>query len=425
MLVVAVGVVALLITPAGLGGIYLERKIAGRVQNRRGPNRVGPKGLLQTLADGVKLLSKEDIVRRGMDEWIFRFAPYIVFMAAFAGFVVLPIAPGLMAADLDVGIFFFLALIALETIGIIMAGWASNNKWSLLGGMREVAQVISYELPLGISAMTAVDRGGNDVAPGDRRLPGRLTSSIVAHLQATGTGPSSWCPSFFIFYVSGLAAAKRAPFDLPEAESELTAGFHTEYSGMRFGMFFLPEYALMLSLSGITATLFLGGYHDPLGLSGKGRAMDGVWWWGLLWFFIKTTTLWLSMMVVRWTLPRLRVDQVMYLCYKVLLPVSMVLPGAYAAVLRLIGMKSFKQWLGGSLERHHDDGQGPVDHDSRTSSRSRTPSSTRRSARRSRRRSAACTTSRSTSASTACSAPRSAPSTASPSRVSRRARRRG
>jgi NADH-quinone oxidoreductase subunit H len=319
MLIVATGVVALVVTPVGLGGVYLERKIAGRIQNRCGPNRVGPYGLLQTLADGVKLLTKEDIVQRGADEALFRFAPYVVFLAALTGFVVIPFAPGVVPADLDVGIFFFLALIGLETIGIVMAGWSSNNKWSLLGSMREVAQVVSYELPLGISAMCPV------------LAVGTLSLSGITEFQAGpiwnwllfrhGYWALAMVPAFLIFYTSGLAAAKRAPFDLPEAESELVAGFHTEYSGMRFGMFFLPEYAVMLSISGVTAVLFLGGYHDPFGLSAG--AMAGVWWWGLIWFFLKTTVLFLIMIVLRWTLPRLRIDQVMYLCYKVLLPLSL------------------------------------------------------------------------------------------------------
>ncbi|MDH3592611.1 MAG: NADH-quinone oxidoreductase subunit H, partial [Planctomycetota bacterium] len=156
MLAVATLVLTLVVTPVGLAGVYLERKLCGRMQNRSGPNRVGPHGLLQTLADGVKLLAKEDIIQRGADEALFRLAPYVVFVAAFAGFVVLPFAPGVIAADLQVGVFYFLALIGLETIGIVMAGWSSNNKWSLLGSMREVAQVVSYELPLGIAAMCPV-----------------------------------------------------------------------------------------------------------------------------------------------------------------------------------------------------------------------------------------------------------------------------
>jgi len=334
MLVMATAVVVLVIAPVGLGGIYLERKIAGRVQNRRGPNRVGPFGLLQTLADGIKLIAKEDVVRRGMDESIFRFAPYVVFLAAFAGFVVLPFAPTLLVAALDVGIFFFLAMIGLETLGIIMAGWASNNKWSLLGAMREVAQVVSYELPLGISAMCVV------VAAGTMSMQG-IVDYQAGHIFnwlifKNGYWAIVMVPAFLVFYISGLAAAKRAPFDLPEAESELTAGFHTEYSGMRFGMFFLPEYAVMLSICGVAVTLFLGGYHDPFGLSGPGGVFDGVWWWGLIWFVLKTFVLWTMMMVIRWTLPRLRIDQVMYLCYKVLLPVSMVCL-VLAALLRLLG----------------------------------------------------------------------------------------
>ena len=324
MLVVAAVVLMAVLTPLGLAGVYLERKVSGRMQNRRGPNRVGPYGLLQSLADGVKLLTKEDIIRQGTDEAIFRAAPYIVFFTAFAGFVVMPFAPGLVIVDMDVGIFFFLALIGLETIGIVMAGWSSNNKWSLLGSMREVAQVISYELPLGIAAMCPFLAADGDVG-----------LSIARITESQGGFIWDWIifknvyyaivmvPAFLIFYIAGLAAAKRAPFDLPEAESELVAGFHTEYSGMRFGMFFLPEYAVMMSLAAVGSVLFLGGYHDPFGMSAVDGSMHGVWWWGVLWFMGKAVVQWLLIICLRWTLPRLRVDQVMYLCYKVLLPVSM------------------------------------------------------------------------------------------------------
>jgi len=333
-LVVATAILMLVVTPVGLGGVYLERKLAGRMQNRRGPNRVGPYGLLQSLADGVKLLAKEDILQRGVDSPLFRFAPYIVFLAAFAGFVVLPFAPGVVAADLDVGLFYFLALIALETVGIVMAGWSSNNKWSLLGAMREVAQVVSYELPLGLAAMCpALAVGSLSLVAITDYQAGFFTNWL---LWRHGYWAIVMVPAFLLFYTAGLAAAKRAPFDLPEAESELTAGFHTEYSGMRFGMFFLPEYAMMLSLSAVASVLFLGGYHDPLGLSAKGGMFEGSWAWGLLWFFLKTTFLFLSQIALRWTLPRIRIDQVMYLCYKVLLPIGM---GCLllAAFLRLLG----------------------------------------------------------------------------------------
>ncbi|MFQ5843366.1 MAG: NADH-quinone oxidoreductase subunit NuoH [Planctomycetota bacterium] len=333
MLVVAAVVVLAILTPIGLGGVYLERKLAGRMQNRRGPNRVGPYGLLQTLADGVKLLAKEDVVAAGTDEPLFRFAPYVVFIGAFTGFVVLPWAPGVVVGPLDVGLFFFLSLIALETIGIVMAGWSSNNKWSLLGGMREVAQVVSYELPLGIAALCPVIAAGTLSLNGITDFQG---GSIFRWLiLRDGYYALTMVPAFLIFYTSGLAAAKRAPFDLPEAESELTAGFHTEYSGMRFGMFFLPEYALMFTISAVTSVLFLGGYHDPFGLSGPGGAMDGVVGWGFVWFFLKTGLLFLTQIFLRWTLPRLRIDQVMYLCYKVLLPVSLVCLVGTAA-LRLL-----------------------------------------------------------------------------------------
>jgi len=333
MLVVAT-LVVLLVALVALIGIYLERKIAGRMQNRRGPNRVGPHGVLQTLADGVKLLAKEDIVRAGADVALFRFAPYIVFVAAFAGYVVLPFAPNTVPADLNVGVFFFLAVIGLETIGIVMAGWASNNKWSLIGSMREVAQVVSYELPLGIAAMCPV------------LVAGTLSVRGIADSQQgwfwnwmiikDGYWAIVMVPCFLVFYIASLAAAKRAPFDLPEAESELVAGFHTEYSGIRFGMFFLPEYAVMFSLSAFATALFLGGYHDPFGLSVGMEFGVGAVVWGLLWFFAKTGVLFFSMIALRWTLPRLRIDQVMYLCYKALLPIAMGCL-VLTALLRLLG----------------------------------------------------------------------------------------
>jgi len=333
MLVVATVVLLAIITPIGIGGVYIERKFAGRMQNRRGPNRVGPWGLLQPIADGIKLLCQEDVIQKGADAPIFKLAPYVVFLAAFAGFCVLPYGPGLVAADLDVGVIFFLSMIGLETVGIVMAGWASNNKWSLLGAMREVAQVVSYELPLGLSAMVPVIAAGS------------LSLVTITESQA-GWGVFDWwilkhgywalvmVPAYLVFFISGLAAAKRAPFDLPEAESELTAGFHTEYSGMRFGMFFLPEYAVMFSISGVATVLFLGGWHDPFGLSSG--PMAGVWWWGLIWFMTKTLLQWLLIICLRWTLPRMRIDQVMYLCYKVLLPISMACV-VLAALFKLFG----------------------------------------------------------------------------------------
>ena len=321
MLVVATAAVLVLITPIGLAGVYIERKLAGRMQNRRGPNRVGPWGLLQPIADGIKLLCQEDIVHKGADAPIFKMAPYIVFLSAFAGFVVIPFGPGIWGADLDVGILFFLSMIGLETVGIVMAGWSSNNKWSLLGAMREVAQVVSYELPLGLSAMAPVLAAGSlSLVSITDAQQGTIFSWFILK---NGYWAIVMVPCFLVWWVSALAAAKRAPFDLPEAESELVAGFHTEYSGMRFGMFFLPEYAVMFSISGIATVLFLGGYHDPFGLSRPGGAMDGVWWWGVIWFSAKTLLQWVFIICLRWTLPRMRIDQVMYLCYKVLLPISM------------------------------------------------------------------------------------------------------
>ena len=334
MLLVATAAVLAIITPIGLAGVYIERKMAGRMQHRSGPNRVGPWGLLQPIADGIKLLCQEDIVREGSDQMIFRLAPYVVFLSAFAGFVVIPFGPGIWGADLDVGVIFFLSMIGLETVGIVMAGWSSNNKWSLLGAMREVAQVVSYELPLGLTAMVPVIAAGSLslVTITDAQQGWFWNWFIIKN----GYWAIVMVPCFLVYCVSALAAAKRAPFDLPEAESELVAGFHTEYSGMRFGMFFLPEYAVMMSLAMVGTVLFLGGYHDPFGLSATGNAMHGVWWWGVLWFVAKAGVQWLLIIALRWTLPRLRIDQVMYLCYKVLLPIAMAcIVGA--SLLKLIG----------------------------------------------------------------------------------------
>jgi NADH-quinone oxidoreductase subunit H len=254
-----------------------------------------------------------------------------------------PWAEGVVIADLNVGILYLFAISSLGVYGIIMGGWASNSKYPFLGGLRSAAQMVSYEVSIGFIIITVL------------LLVGSLNLSEIVDAQRDGI----WMWHAFrlfniadfpgnilvgvtmlamlvMFFVSALAETNRPPFDLPEAESELTAGFHTEYSGMRFGMFFLPEYAMMLSLSAVASALFLGGYHDPFGLSAPGGAFAGAWGWGLLWFFLKTTFLFLSQIALRWTLPRIRIDQVMYLCYKVLLPIGMGCL-VLAAALRLLG----------------------------------------------------------------------------------------
>jgi NADH-quinone oxidoreductase subunit H len=343
-LVPALLILLAIVTPVGLLGVWAERRVSGRIQARIGPNRVGISigpikhhlwGLGQSVADGVKLLGKEDFVPPGGDKFLFLIAPLIVFGGSLGLFAVLPLANGLFAADPNVGVFYVLSVGAIEVIGVLMAGWASNNKWSLLGAMREVAQVVSYEIPMGIAALCPV------LVVGSLKL-----STLIAaqqHVNIWGWQPGfsgewflGWnvftafpfnVIAFVIFYVCMLANLKRAPFDLPECESELVAGFLTEYSGMRWGLFFLGEYAAMFALSGIAATLFLGGWTGPVhavfGLfSQPGSFLDVVG--GALEFTWKTSVLFLLQMQVRWTLPRLRLDQVMSLCYKYLVPFAMV-----------------------------------------------------------------------------------------------------
>jgi NADH-quinone oxidoreductase subunit H len=293
--------------------VWLERRVAGRMQARIGPNRVGPQGLLQFLADGVKLLAKEDVIPASADRPVFLLAPILVYLGAFAAFCVVPFGYGLVAADMNVGLFLVLSITSIEVVGVIMAGWASNSKWAMLGSMREVAQMISYELPLGISALAVA------------LLAGTLNLTDIC-LQQEGwvwnwyalRGPFAFA-AFFIFFTAMLASLKRAPFDLPEAESELVAGFHTEYTGFRFAVFFLAEYSAMILFSLVAAVLFLGGWSPgfPVDLTGPGAR-----WIGFAVIFAKMTFLLFVMIWVRWSLPRFRIDRVMSLCYKVLLPLS-------------------------------------------------------------------------------------------------------
>ncbi len=322
--------------------VWMERRISGRMQARIGPNRVGPQGLIQFLADGIKLLSKEDIIPKSADKPIFLLAPVVVFMGAFTAFCVVPWGYGLVPADMNVGLFLVLSITSIEVVGLIMAGWASNSKWAILGAMREVAQVISYELPLGVAALAIVLLAGTM----------NMTDIVV---QQEGwiwnwyifRGPFAFA-AFFIFFTAALADLKRAPFDLPEAESELVAGFHTEYTGFRFALFFVAEYCAMILFSLVTAVLFLGGWSPgfPVDLNGPwGR------WIGFGVMFAKLTFLLFVMIWIRWSLPRFRVDKVMYLCYKVLLPLSIVcVIGIALQVLfanAFLGGSAFGDWLMG------------------------------------------------------------------------------
>jgi NADH-quinone oxidoreductase subunit H len=298
--------------------VYAERKISAFMQDRLGPMRVGPYGVLQTIADTIKLLFKEAVFPRGVDRKLFVVAPLLVNVGAFLPFVVIPWGARLQPADLNVGIFYVSAISAISTVGLIMAGWASNNKYALFGAMRSAAQIVSYEIPAVMILLLPV------------MIVGSLSlQDIVA---AQGGGLQNWFlwryfplmpVAFVIFFTAGLAECNRAPFDIPEAESELVAGFHTEYSGFFFAMFFMAEYTEMFVISAVTAVLFLGGFSTPFP---KGILQNiGPLGLGWLWLILKAWLLMFVMMWLRWTLPRLRVDQLMYVAWKVLLPISLAL----------------------------------------------------------------------------------------------------
>jgi NADH-quinone oxidoreductase subunit H len=312
--------------------IWWERKVAGHMQSRIGPNRVGPIGILQSLADGVKLLTKEDLVPAAADSLLFRIAPYLAFAPAFAAFLALPFARDMtFEPNLNVGLFWILAILSVEVMGVILAGWASNNKWSVYGAMREACQMVSYEIPLGISIIVGVMTAGT------------LNMVQLGHLQ--GGGLHTWLIyrnpfvflAFFVYFIASLASNKRAPFDLPESESELVAGFHTEYSGLRWSFFFFAEYGAMFVVGGIQAALFLGGWNDPFGLLGylyhhfslvENRSETILFVLNCIGagiFVTKALGIIFVQMWIRWTLPRPRIDQVLYACVKVLLPLACTL----------------------------------------------------------------------------------------------------
>ena len=313
----------ILITLMALGPllyVYVETKIAGFMQDRIGPKRVGPHGMLQTVADAIKLLFKEAIYPAGADKLLFIVAPCLVVIGAFMPLLVIPFGRTLQGADLNVGVFYVAAIAALSTVGLIMAGWASNNKYALFGAMRSAAQIVSYEIPAVMTLLIPV------------MIVGSLSLQDLVAAQAGGL--NNWFVfryfplmpvAFAIFFTATLAECNRAPFDIPEAESELVAGFHTEYSGFFFAMFFLAEYTEMVVVSATAAVLFLGGWHSPFPNGFLDTVPGTAVPLGPFWIIAKAWSLVLFQMWLRWTLPRLRVDQLMYVAWKVLLPVSFVL----------------------------------------------------------------------------------------------------
>jgi NADH-quinone oxidoreductase subunit H len=317
-LVIAIALAAGLVFNGALAQIYLERKIQAIIQDRTGPMHTGPYGLLQTFADAIKLLGKEDIRAKLTDHWFFLAAPAIVFAPMLASYVVIPFAPGVIGADLNIGLLYLTTLGSMTVLGIVLAGWASNNKYSLIGGLRSAGQLISYEVPQILSLVTVV------------LLVGSLSMTQIVESQTGFLINFLIVPLAFVtYFIAGLAETNRVPFDLPEAESELVAGFLTEYSGMRWGLFFVAEYGEVTVVCSIITALFFGGWHGPFvdihPLVGPA--------FGVLWFTLKTYFFVLVFMWVRATLPRFRIDQLMSFCWKMLIPLTLLNVLVTAALL--------------------------------------------------------------------------------------------
>ena len=306
------------ITVYALIVIYTELKVSSFIQDKVGPMgqgvglHAGKWGLLQPIAAALKLLLKEDIIPSSADKPLFVLAPFMIFIGAFISFIALPFCESIIIADLNIGIFYILGVGSIAVLSIILAGWSSNNKWSLYGGMRSAAQIVSYEIPAGLSLIVVI------------MLAGTLNMQDIIQYQAGGVFhwilfDNPFVPiAFVVYFISAMAETNRTPFDLPESESELVAGFATEYSGMRYAFFFLSEYANMFVVSAVAAAGFLGGWHSPiLGVLDSPA-------WGVFWMISKTFFLIFTMIWLRWTLPRLRVDKLMNVCWKVFLPIALV-----------------------------------------------------------------------------------------------------
>ncbi|MGM9843445.1 MAG: NADH-quinone oxidoreductase subunit NuoH [Muribaculaceae bacterium] len=296
--------------------IYFERKVCAAFQCRLGPNRVGPCGVLQSFADMFKILIKELITLNHIDKFLFALAPYLVIIASMMSFAVLPWGKGLQIIDFNIGIFFLIAVSSIGVLGILLAGWSSNNKFTLIGALRSGAQMVSYELSIGLSVLTMV------------AFAGTMSVTGIVEAQKEGwfifTGHIPALIAFVIYLIAGTAETNRGPFDLPEAESELTAGYHTEYSGIHFGFFYLAEYLNLFIVSGVASLLFFGGWM-PLHISGwEGFNMVMDWIPSVVWFIGKAIVISFIIIWFKWTFPRLRIDQLLALEWKYLLPINLV-----------------------------------------------------------------------------------------------------
>ena len=319
-----------------LFAVYAERKVSAFIQDRLGPMEVGKYGSMQTLADILKMLQKENIIPAAADKVLFLVAPVIIFLSVYMGFATMPWGPNVVPSALNIGVFYVFAIVSIESVGILMAGWGSNNKYSLLGALRSVAQVVSYEIPAGIAIISAVMISQTLDLQQIVIRQGVLSSEPLKffgfwNVTQTG-GIFAWnvfqAPHLFvayvIYFIASLAECNRAPFDIPEAESELVSGFHTEYTGIRFAFIFLGEYSMMFLTGMFGVVLFLGGWNTILPNVGALQLADWTTgpFWGIFWIVSKVFVVVGVQMWIRWTLPRLRVDQLMSLCWKVLTPLA-------------------------------------------------------------------------------------------------------
>lgn len=327
----AVIIILLFVMPVGGISTYFERKVAADFQERVGPNRVGPLGLLQFMADGLKMFLKEDSISKNADRLIYNIAPSLVTAGSLGAFAAVPFSAYIIGADLNIGVFYAMALGSLVSLGVLLGAWSSENKWSLLGGVRGAAQIVSYEIPLGLAVLSVVMISGTMSMHGLVGMQAWPSAGGEGHFWNIFHNPFMFV-NFFIYFIAALAECNRVPFDLPEAESELVSGFNTEFSGMRFGLYAIAEFADVILFACIATAIFLGGWHLPffnlqelnLGLTIfemdmnpliQSLLMIGV-------FLAKVAVLVFVVMWIRWTLPRLRVDQLMNLCWKYLIPIS-------------------------------------------------------------------------------------------------------